>query len=88
MLDQGFIREVRTIGEKFGWDGEAMNVIGYRAFKYHVHGDKSLDEAKADFVRGDMALYKKQMTWFKRNPAIVWLENPNDVLELVRGFLQ
>jgi tRNA dimethylallyltransferase len=74
MLEKGFIDEVRTVGERYGWDCPALEVIGYKAFKEVCLGTKSVAEATADFVRGDMALYKKQVTWFKRNPEIHWLE--------------
>ena len=87
MLEQGFIDEVRQIGDKYGWDSPALEVIGYRAFKGLLLGTKTLEEAKADFVRGDMALYKKQVTWFKRNSAIQWVESADEALELAAKFL-
>ena len=87
MLEQGFIDEVGQIGDKYGWDSPALEVIGYRAFKGLLLGTKTLEEAKADFVRGDMALYKKQVTWFKRNSAIQWVESADEALELAAKFL-
>jgi tRNA dimethylallyltransferase len=87
MLEEGFIDEVRAIGDKYGWDNSALDIIGYRAFKGLLLGTKTLPEARADFVRGDMALYKKQVTWFKRNPAIVWVENAAEAEVLVAAFL-
>jgi tRNA dimethylallyltransferase len=88
MLEKGFIDEVRTIGERYGWDCPALDVIGYKAFKAVCLGTKSVAEATADFVRGDMALYKKQVTWFKRNPEIHWLEGDVAVQAgvLIRAF--
>lgn len=89
MLEKGFIDEVRTIGTQYGWDNPAFEVIGYRAFKDVVLGQKSVAEATADFVAGDMALYKKQVTWFKRNSQIHWLEGEvrPQAEALVRTFL-
>jgi tRNA dimethylallyltransferase len=87
MLTEGFIAEVRTIGEAYGWDSEALSVIGYRAFRDVVLGTKTEAEGVADFVRGDMALYKKQVTWFKRNPAIRWVDDATQAEALVRGHL-
>jgi tRNA dimethylallyltransferase len=87
MLEEGFIDEVRTIGETYGWESAALDVIGYRAFKGYVLGTKTLDEAKDDFVRGDMALYKKQVTWFKRNSAIQWVEDAAEAEALASKFL-
>ncbi len=85
MLGEGFIREVKTIGERYGWDCSAMDVIGYRAFKGVVLGHKTVAEASAEFVAGDMALYKKQVTWFKRNKQIHWLEG--DVVETAEALI-
>ncbi|HEX3081621.1 MAG TPA: tRNA (adenosine(37)-N6)-dimethylallyltransferase MiaA [Candidatus Saccharimonadia bacterium] len=89
MLSQGFIDEVRRIGEQYGWDSSAFDVIGYRAFKDVILGRKTPAEGAADFVRGDLNLYKKQVTWFKRNREIHWLgEDPQaEAVALVRPFL-
>jgi tRNA dimethylallyltransferase len=88
MLDKGFIEEVRNIGEQYGWDSPALEVIGYRAFKGHVMGTKSLEEATADFVKGDMRLYKKQVTWFKRNSSIHWVDSFDQAHTLVENFIR
>lgn len=87
MLEEGFIREVETIGETYGWDSTALDVIGYRAFKDVVRGSKTVAEGTEDFIAGDMALYKKQVTWFKRNSAINWVTDQEDAARLVRHFL-
>lgn len=87
MLNQGLIDEVRAMAESYGWDAEAMTGIGYRAFRGVVKGNKSVDEAVADFVRGDMMLVKKQRTWFRRNKSIRWLTSTDQAIGLVRQFL-
>jgi tRNA dimethylallyltransferase len=90
MLEEGFIDEVRTIGDRYGWDGPAMNVIGYRAFRDVIAGSKSTEDAVADFIRGDLLLYKKQVTWFKRNPQIHWIDGEvqGESEHLVEAFLK
>lgn len=87
MLERGFIDEVRHIGETYGWESEAMSGIGYRAFRDVIVGTKTTEQATADFVRGDQLLIKKQLTWFRRNPAIVWLDEASAAEPLVRKFL-
>lgn len=87
MLSQGLLDEVRHVGETYGWDSEAMSGIGYRAFKDVVLGTKTVAEGAAEFARGDAMLVKKQLTWFKRNPAIQWLDDPAEAAPLVRAFL-
>ena len=89
MLEAGFLDEVKRIGEGTGWNSEAMQIIGYRAMKDVVLGTKTLADGVSDFVRGDMALYKKQVTWFKRNNHIHWLERPfvDEARQLVDEFI-
>jgi tRNA dimethylallyltransferase len=86
MLEQGFIEEVKMIGETYGWESPAMSVIGYAAFRDVILRSKTVADATADFVRGDMGLYKKQMTWFKRNSDIQWVENAGQAEDMVNRF--
>lgn len=87
MLEEGFIDEVRLIGERYGWESPAFDVIGYRACKGVVLGTKTRTQGAADFAAGDMALFKKQVTWFKRNQNIRWVEDAAQAETLVREFL-
>lgn len=87
MLEQGLIEEVRHIGEKYGWDSEAMTGIGYRAFADYIHGHKTIDEARKDFIRGDKLLAKRQRTWFKRNKSIHWINNRGEAVDILTTFL-
>lgn len=87
MLEGGFIEEVKRIGLRYGWDSEAMNIIGYRACRQTALGLEPLEVGEAKFIAGDLALYKKQMTWFKRNKDILWVNSPADANKLVGDFL-
>jgi tRNA dimethylallyltransferase len=87
MLKQGFIEELTALARDYGWDSRAFDVIGYRAMKMVALGHKTLDEGVRDFVRGDLALFKKQMTWFKRDPHIRWLNEPDEAFGLVQTWL-
>lgn len=87
MLEEGFIDEVKRVGKRYGWDSEAMAVIGYRAFREVAQGQEAVIVGQAKFVAGDMALYKKQVTWFKRNPDIHLLQDPAEAWPLVDRFL-
>ncbi len=87
MLSQGFFEEVKRLGEQYGWDCEAMSGIGYRAFKEAANGGMTVEQAAKQFVRGDMRLVKKQLTWFKRNQDIHWVSNHAQAEEFVTAFL-
>lgn len=87
MIAEGVVEEVRHIGQKYRWKGEALKGNIYRIFRGAVEEQISLEAAVEEFVRSDMALAKRQMTWFKRNPAVHWSDNPDELLALVSTFL-
>jgi tRNA dimethylallyltransferase len=87
MLEQGFIDEVRHLGECYGWDNEAMTGIGYRAFGRHLRGELSREAAAEETIRDTLRLAKRQMTWFKRNSDIVWVANAQDGVARAEAFL-
>lgn len=94
MLSRGLIDEVKRVGETYGWDTEAMTGPAYRAFKDVVLGDKLIAQGVEDFAKADLQLAKRQMTWFKRNQQIVWLdaEDPHKLEQkagqMVGSFVQ
>lgn len=87
MLSQGLFHEVQVLSQRYGWEAEALQAPAYQAFKEAVLGRKTVEQAAADFARADQLLAKKQRTWFKRNQAIHWLENPGQAEALVADFL-
>lgn len=88
MLNEGLFDEVQNLVCSYGWEAEAMSGIGYREFKEVLSGDKPLEDARAMIVQNTMAFYKRQLTWFKRNPSIHWIENAESARKLVREFLR
>lgn len=80
MIKDGFIDEVIDIQARYP-DSKALLAPGYKAFAEHLAGRLSKDEAINLFIRNDVLLAKKQMTWFKRNKKIHWLTNPYTYVE-------
>lgn len=72
LFDDGMVEEAKMLGEKYGWESEAMTGNIYRLVKQHIDGE--FDEAglKERFITSDWQLAKRQLTWLKRNPYIHW----------------
>lgn len=87
MFARGLKKEVAELARAYGWEAEPMKGIGYREFRGYFEGQYSLAETKRKITRSSLALAKKQRTWFKRHPEIVWVEHPEDAKELVKKFL-
>lgn len=87
MLEAGFVDEVRRLSDRYGWDAPGLQAPGYRAFRSYVEGDSSIEEARQQFIQNDLRYAKRQKTWFKRNPDIHWISNPEGSVDLVTTFL-
>ena len=74
MLEQGLIAEIQGlldagIPEKC----TAMQAIGYKEFVDAIQGRSSMETATALVQQSSRKYAKRQLTWFRRNPAIHWL---------------
>ena len=74
MLEAGLLQEIRSLLQSGVPDAAtAMQAIGYKEFVSALEGHGTV-EAAADSVRQSSRRYaKRQLTWFRRNPAIHWL---------------
>lgn len=74
MLQMGLIEEIRSLLDAgIPKKTTAMQAIGYKEFIAALEGTCTIEEA-ADQVRQSSRRYaKRQLTWFRRNPAIHWL---------------
>lgn len=79
-FNEGVIEEAKLLGERYGWDNEAMKSNVYRLTKLYLSGEMSLADMKAKNEILDWRLAKRQMTWQKRNKFIKWL-SPREAKE-------
>ena len=73
IFKDGVIEEAKTLGDRYGWECEAMKSNIYPLIKSYINGVITLDELKNKFVLSDVKLAKRQKTWFKRNKFIKWM---------------
>jgi tRNA dimethylallyltransferase len=71
----GWVVEVRRLLENgLEKNPTAMQAAGYRELAAHVRGELSLAEAVALIKTRTRQLAKRQLTWFRREPQLDWLE--------------
>ena len=71
----GWVDEVRRLRESgLETNPTAMQAAGYRELVAHLRGDLSLAEAVALIKTRTRQLAKRQLTWFRREPQLDWLE--------------
>lgn len=72
MIKNNVVNEATAAADKFGWSNEAMTGNIYSIIKKHKKCVLNEKEMLQEFIKSDMRLVKKQMTWFRKNPFIVW----------------
>lgn len=79
--------EVKKLVQNYDWSTPAMTSNIYRFTHAYMTGELSLKEAKQKCFYADYHLAKRQLTWFKRNPDIIWLP-PSSIIDYVlRAFV-
>ena len=93
-LEQGMIEEVQGLLDR-GVSREFLLGLGleYRFITQYLTGEiPDRDEMLAKLAQAIKKFAKRQMTWFRRNPEIVWLDMQGDFLaqacEAVEAFLR
>lgn len=79
MLEGGWLEEVRTLLEKGGdKNGKAFDFIGYRELRDVLKGKLSLNEAQVQIQQATRNYAKRQITWFRKESEVHWLEGFGD----------
>lgn len=86
LFETGMVEEAKMLGEKYGWNSEAMTGNIYKLVKQFLDGAFDEAELKQRFITSDWQLAKRQLTWLKRNPFIHWTPL-DDAFEYIKGHL-
>lgn len=73
LFETGMVEEAKMLGEKYGWNSEAMTGNIYKLVRQFVDGEIDEAELKQRNAIADWQLAKRQMTWLKRNSFIHWI---------------
>jgi tRNA dimethylallyltransferase len=85
-FDDGLVKEVEALLEKgYKSDSPALSGIGYRNVVKCLKGEISTEEAIELNQRDNRRYAKRQMTWFKRDKSINWIENYSEVNSLLNN---
>lgn len=72
MLQMGLIGEVLELREEGLGQWPPLSSVGYKEVQAFLDNELSEKDLKASIVTSTMQLIKKQKTWFKRDPDIIW----------------
>lgn len=79
MIERGWLEEIAALmrsGVPAG--AKPFDFIGYRQLREHLEGRMSLEAAAAAIKQATRQYAKRQLTWFRREPDLVWLAGFGD----------
>jgi tRNA dimethylallyltransferase len=84
MFAAGLVEEARVLLKRYG-PVKALDSLGYRQARSVLDGAMSEQEAIAAAQQGHRNYAKRQMTWFRREPEVQWIEGFGNEAETVRA---
>ncbi|HTW49163.1 MAG TPA: tRNA (adenosine(37)-N6)-dimethylallyltransferase MiaA [Acidobacteriaceae bacterium] len=78
MFADGLVAETRALLRKYGESPRAFDALGYRQARAVLRGEMPEADAIAATRQAHRNYAKRQLTWFRREPAVHWLAGFGD----------
>ena len=78
MFDSGLVEETQTLLNKYGASAQPLASLGYKQAVQLLRGEMTRDAAIQATQQAHRNYAKRQMTWFRRKPGVIWLEGFGD----------
>ncbi|MSS64370.1 tRNA (adenosine(37)-N6)-dimethylallyltransferase MiaA [Lachnospiraceae bacterium WCA-693-APC-MOT-I] len=89
MVKHGLIQEVKSLYEK-GYQKNLVSIqgLGYKEIISYLEGDCTLEEAVYILKRDTRHFAKRQITWFKREKEVIWVDKQNKTEDEILAILK
>jgi tRNA dimethylallyltransferase len=84
MLQEGLIEEAKTLIGKYGESARPLGSLGYKQAAQVVRGELTHGQALPVIQQAHRNYAKRQMTWFRREPDVVWFRGFGEDPEIQR----
>jgi tRNA dimethylallyltransferase len=75
MVDSGLVQEVKKLLDMgYGFQNNSLHSVGYKEVVDHLEGHTTLQEAIHLIKQNTRRFAKKQLTWFRRDDRIQWID--------------
>jgi len=78
MFEQGLIAETEKLLAKFGGQARPFQSLGYKQACQFLRGELDRDSALSSAQQAHRNYAKRQLTWFRREADVVWLDGFGD----------
>lgn len=95
MMEEGLLEEVKSLRERGCHRGMvSMQGLGYKEILAYLEGEYPLEEAVRILKRDTRHFAKRQLTWFRREKDVIWVDkeqfhwNEAEILEYMMSVLK
>ncbi len=95
MIEDGLLEEVSALKNKgYTKDMVSMQGLGYKEILDYLNGECSLEEAIYVLKRDTRHFAKRQLTWFRRERDVIWVDknkydhDENQVLDVMLSYVK
>jgi tRNA dimethylallyltransferase len=78
MFESGLVEETERLLAKYGGTAGPLSSLGYRQAQQFLRGEISREQALEFAQQAHRNYAKRQMTWFRREPSVHWLQGFGD----------
>jgi len=72
MFDQGLVEETSKLLARYGTSARPLGSLGYKQAVEFLRGDLTREQALQTVQQAHRNYAKRQMTWFRREPEVMW----------------
>jgi tRNA dimethylallyltransferase len=83
MFKSGLLEEARWLLDRYPESCQAFKAIGYRQAAGYLQGQLSLSQAIDSTQQESRRYAKRQLTWFRADPNILWMDGSQDSKDLI-----
>jgi len=87
MTKEGLVEETKKLRKKYSSNLPAMSGIGYFEIGLYIKGKIDLNEAIQKIKYRTHQYARRQITWFKRDERIKWVENYREAEKILKKIL-
>jgi len=87
MIKSGLEKEMKRLVKKYGWKISPLQTIGYKEWKDYFDKKIGAESVEEKIRLHTIQFSKRQMTWFKRDKRIKWINNYKKAEKLIKKFL-
>jgi tRNA dimethylallyltransferase len=88
MIKMGLVKEIKNLIKKYSKNLPTFDAIGYREIIDYLEQKITLPEAIENINKNTWHFVRRQMTWFRKDERIKWVNNQKEAEKLLKEFLK